>query len=41
MTFSEIYNQISNSATLFGLIFLGVIALWILVAKRIDGSKTK
>lgn len=36
MDFVDIYNRISNSAAVFGVLFLIAIALWVLAIRKIE-----
>ncbi|MBI3385447.1 LPXTG cell wall anchor domain-containing protein [Candidatus Gottesmanbacteria bacterium] len=41
MSLAGIYEQVTNSATFFGLLFLIAVALWLLVFKKIEKSAKK
>lgn len=41
MNFVDIYNQISNSASIFGALLLIAVALWFLVFTRMDKQTKK
>ena len=39
MTYLQIYDQISNSASLWAILFLIAVALWILAIRKIEKAK--
>ena len=41
MNYIDLYNSISNSASIFGLLFLIAVGIWILAIKKIERKEKK
>ncbi len=39
MSYTDIYNQISTNAAVWGLLFMAVMALWVIALRGLDGKK--
>lgn len=39
MSYVDIYNQVSNNATVFALLFIIAISLWILAVRKLERLK--